>query len=72
MVYKLFDKKSALLYKSSGSGTINEPSYQLANELHNSITKKLKKKSLFIFRDNIQGIDLADMQFLSKNNKKIK
>ena len=53
MVYKLFDKKSALLYKSSGSGTINEPSYQLANELHNSITKKLKKKSLFIFRDNI-------------------
>ena len=53
MVYKLFDKKSALLYKSSGSRTINEPSYQLANELHNSITKKLKKKSLFIFRDNI-------------------
>ena len=29
MVYKLFDKKSASLDKSKGSGIINEPNYQL-------------------------------------------
>ena len=40
MVYKLFDKKSGLLNKSSGSGIANEPSYQLANELHQPITRK--------------------------------
>ena len=33
MVYKFFDKKSPSLNKSKGSG-INEPNYQLANELH--------------------------------------
>ena len=40
MVYKFFDKKSALLNKSSGSGIANEPNYQLANELHKPIIKK--------------------------------
>ena len=40
MVYKFFDKKSASLNKSSGSGIVNEPNYQLANELHKPITKK--------------------------------
>ena len=29
-------------------------------------------KSLFIIRDNIWGVDLADMQSLSKYNKGIK
>ena len=43
MVYKFFDKKSALLDKSNGSGTINEPNYQLANELHKPIITKFKK-----------------------------
>ena len=44
MVCKFFDKKS------KGSGIVNEPNYQLANELHTPIiTKTLKKKSLFIF-----------------------
>ena len=41
VVYKLYDKKS------KGSN-INEPSYQLANELHKPIIRKFKKKSLFI------------------------
>ena len=40
MVYKFFDKKSALLNKSSGSGIANEPNYQLANELHKPIIRK--------------------------------
>ena len=30
-IYKIFDKKSAALNKSSGSGIVNEPNYQLAN-----------------------------------------
>ena len=34
MVYKFFDKKS------SGSVIVNEPNYQLANELHKPITRK--------------------------------
>ena len=49
MVYKFFDKKSASLDKSKGSGIINKPNYQLANELHKPVIRKFKKKkSLFI------------------------
>ena len=40
MVYKIFDKKSAPLNKSSGSAIANEPNYQLANELHKPIIRK--------------------------------
>ena len=40
MVYRFFDKKSALLNKSSGSGIAIEPNYQLANELHKPIIRK--------------------------------
>ena len=70
MVYKFFDKKSASLNKSSGSGIVNEPNYQLANELHKPIIRKFKKRKVYAsFRDNIWGIDLANMQSLSKYNK---
>ena len=48
IVYKFFDKKSALLDKSKRSGIINEPNYQLANELHKPIIRKFKKKGKFI------------------------
>ena len=65
MVYKFFDKTS------SGSGiTTNEFNYQLANELHKPIIKKFKKRKVYSsFRDNVWGVDLADMQSLSKYNK---
>ena len=33
MVYEFFDKKSASLDKSKGSGIIKEPNYQLANDI---------------------------------------
>ena len=66
MVYKFFDKKS------KGSG-INEPNYQLANELHKPIIRKFKKRKVYSsFRDNIWGVELADMHSLSKYNKGIK
>ena len=67
MVYKFFDKKS------SESGITNESNYQLADELHKPIIKKFKKTKVYSsFRDNIWGVDLADMQSLSKHNKGIK
>ena len=64
MVYKFLNKKS------KGSGIVNEPNYQLANELHKPTIRKFKKRKLYSsFRDNIWGVDLADMQSLSKYNK---
>ena len=67
MVYKFFDKKS------SGSGVDTEPNYHLANELHRQIIRKFKRRKVYSsFRDNIWGVDLADMQSLSKYNKGIK
>ena len=67
MVYKFFDKNS------KGSGVINEPNYQLANELHKPIIRKFKERKVYSsFRDNIWGVDLADMQSLSKYNKGIR
>ena len=67
MVYNFFDKNS------KGSGVINETNYQLANELHKPVIKKFKERKVYSsFRDNIWGVDLADMQSLSKFNKGIK
>ena len=67
MVYKFFDKKS------SGSGVAAEPSYQFAYELYRQIIRKFKKRKVYLsFRDDIWGVDLADMQSLSKCNKEIK
>ena len=68
MVYKVFDKMS------KGSGIVtNKPNYQLANELHKPTIRKFEKRKIVSsFRDTIWGIDLANMQSLSKYNKGIK
>ena len=67
MVYKFFGKKS------SGGGITNEPNYQLADELHKPIIRKFKTRKVYSsFRDNIWGVDLADMHSLSRYNKRIK
>ena len=67
MVYKFFDKKPG------GTCITNEPNYQLEEELHKPIIRKFKKRKVYSsFRDNIWGVDLADMQSLSKYNKGIK
>ena len=64
MVYKFFDKKS------QGSGVDNNENIRLADELHKPIIRKFKKRKVYSsFRDNIWGVDLADMQLLSKFNK---
>ena len=66
MVYKFFDKKTM------GSG-INNESLKLADKLHKPIIRKFNKRKVYSsFNDNIWGVDLADMQLLSKFNKGIK
>ena len=68
MVYKFFDKKS----KGIGVKLIPE-NEQLANELHKPIIRKFEKRKVYsTFKDNIWGVDLADLQLLSKYNKGIR
>ena len=63
MVYKFFDKKS----KGSGIKNDIKENQQLANELHKLIIRKFKKGQVYYsFKDNIWGVDLADMQLISK------
>ena len=67
MVNKFFDKRS------SGNGSASELNYQVANELHEPIIRKFKRRKVYSsFRDNIWGVNLADMQSLSKSSKGIK
>ena len=67
MVHNLFDKKS------SGSGFNAESSYQLENKLHKQIIRRFKKRKVYSsFRENGWGVNLVDMQSLSKYNKGIK
>ena len=74
MVYKFLDKKSM------GSGiptawpsALARSSSILADELHKPIIEKFNKRKVYSqFKDNIWGVDLADMQSLSRKNKGIK
>ena len=67
MVYKFFDKKS------TGSGFKKPSSSILADELHKPIIRKFNKRKVYSqFKDNIWGVDLANMQSLSRKNKGIK
>ena len=71
MVYKFFDKKTI------GSGMKKDmtksSSLILADELHKRIIKKFNKRKVYSqFKDNIWGVDLADMQSLSKKKKSLK
>ena len=71
MVYKFFDKRSM------GSGIKKDMSKSssliLANELHKLVIKKFNKRKVYSqFKGNIWGVDLTDMQSLSRKNKGIK
>ena len=68
MVYNFFDKKS----QESGLAS-NKENIQLADELHKPIIRKFKERKMHLsFRDNIWGVDLADMQLFSKFNKEFR
>ena len=67
MICKFFDKMSI------GSGIARSNSLKSADELHKPVIKKLNKTKVYSqFKDNIWGVDLADMESLSKKNKGIK
>ena len=69
MVYKFFDKKS----KGSGIKNKIKENQQLANELHKPIIRKFKKRKVYSsFKDNIWGVDLPDVQLISRYKKGIR
>ena len=83
MVYKYFDKKATAEPSAKhvmGSGIKKDPtksaarsSLILADELHKLVIKKFNKRKVYSqFKDDIWGVDLADMQSLSKKNKNVK
>ena len=82
VVYKFFDKKSTAepsCLERTGSGfkklknTTKPSSSILADKLHKPIIRKFNKRKVYSqFKDNIWGVDLADMQSLSRRNKGIK
>ena len=73
MVYKCFDSKVAPLGKKTMSGRGTKNNKILAEELHKPVIKKFNKRKVYWqFKDNIWGVDLADMQSLSRKNKGIK
>ena len=76
MVYKFFDKKSAgsgIKKDTAKPSSLERSSLILADELHKPIINKFNKRKVYSqFKDNIWGVDLADMQSLSKKNKGIK
>ena len=76
MVYKFFDKKSTgtgVTMLSSKSAIKFMSNQQLADKLHKPIIKKFKRRKVYsLFKDNIWGVNLADMPLISKCNKEIK
>ena len=78
MVYKFFDKKSMGSDTTKSSSLkrvkkLKDSSLILADELHKPVIKKFNKRKVYSqFKDNTLGVDLADMQSLSKRSKGIK
>ena len=75
MVYKFFDKKSMgsrvkkLKYTTKPS-SLERSSSILADELHKPVIKKFNKRKVYSqFKDNVWGVDLADMQSLSRKKR---
>ena len=69
MVYRFFEKKS------KGTGLKNEikENQQLANEPHKPVIRTFKRRKVYSsFKDYIWGVDLADMQLISKYNKGVR
>ena len=76
MVYEFFDKKSegsGCPLSSASQIVNNKENIQLADELYKPIIRKIEKRKVYsLFRDSIWGNDLADMQLLSKFNKRFR
>ena len=69
----IFDKRSNGITSRGSRGIAFISNQQLANEPHKPIIKKFKRRKVYSsFKDNIWGVDLADMSLTSKFNKGIK
>ena len=71
MVCKFFNERT----KGSGLNFVKNSlnNSQLAEELHKPIIKNFKRRKVYSsFKDNIWGVDLADMTLISKFNRGIK
>ena len=67
MVWKFFNERSKNV---TGSKIENQ---QLAEELHKPIIRNFKRRKVYSgYKDNVWGIDLADMTLISTFNKEIK
>ena len=67
MVYKFFDKES-----SSRSGAATESNYQLVNKMDRQIVRIFKRRKVYSsFRNNIWGVDFANMQSLKNTAKEL-
>ena len=72
MVYTFFDKKSTGSGFKKLKNTARNSSI-LADERHKPIIRKFNERKVYSqFKDNKWGVDLADMQSLSRKNKGIK
>ena len=69
MVYKCFDKE----YTSGAIKSNIMSNQQLAKKLQKPIIRKFRKFKVYSsFKDNIWGVDLVDIQLISKYNKEIR
>ena len=71
MVYKFFNKRTKRSgINNRGNLLVNS---KLAEELYKPVIKKFKRRKVYSnFKNNIWGVDLADMQLISKHNKGIR
>ena len=76
MFYKFFDKKTAgggIKYIPQNEPHLDLAMKQLVEELHKPIIRKFKKRKVYSsFKDNICGAGVADMQLISKFNKRFR
>ena len=76
MVYNFFDKKSAcsgVNMHAKNERPLDLATQKLVEELHKPIIRKFKRRTVYSrFKYNIWGADLADMQLMSKFNKRFR
>ena len=73
VAYKFFDKKTvgSGVANNNNNNNNNKQNIKLATELHKPIIREFQKRTVYSgFKDNIWGADLADMQLISKFNKR--
>ena len=71
MVYKFLNEKTRRSGINLQENSLNNEI--LAEELHKPIIKKFKRRNVYSsLKDNIWGVDLADMQLISKYNEGIR